>query len=163
MKSRNILISGASIAGPALAYWLHRHGFHPTVVERAPDLRGGGQAIDVRGAALTVAERMGILPEVRDAHTRMRGMSFVDGEGNTLMSTTEETLTGGPTGRRATTSSTASATPSPRSRRTTAASTSPSSADRPAPSTWWWARTDCTRRCARSSSARRPASSSTSA
>jgi 2-polyprenyl-6-methoxyphenol hydroxylase-like FAD-dependent oxidoreductase len=97
MKTQNILISGASVAGPALAYWLHRHGFHVTVVERAPSLRGGGQAIDVRGAALTVTERMGLLAEVREAHTRMRGMSFVDGEGNTLMSTTEETLTGGPT------------------------------------------------------------------
>lgn len=98
MKPQNILISGASIAGPALAYWLHRHGFRPTVVERAPSLRGGGQAIDVRGAALTVTEHMGLLSEVRGAHTRMRGMSFVDGEGHTLMSTTEETLTGGATG-----------------------------------------------------------------
>ncbi|QRN97609.1 FAD-dependent monooxygenase [Archangium violaceum] len=95
MKNQNILISGASIAGPTLAYWLNRHGFHPTVVERAPAPREGGQAIDVRGVALTVTERMGLLSEVRGAHTRMRGMSFVDGEGNQLMSTTEETLTGG--------------------------------------------------------------------
>jgi 2-polyprenyl-6-methoxyphenol hydroxylase-like FAD-dependent oxidoreductase len=95
MKNQNILISGASIAGPTLAYWLHRRGFHPTVVERAPAPREGGQAIDVRGVALTVTERMGLLGEVRGAHTRMRGMSFVDSEGNQLMSTTEETLTGG--------------------------------------------------------------------
>ena len=43
--------SGASIAGPALAFWLRRHGFHPTVVERAPALREGGQAVDFRGPA----------------------------------------------------------------------------------------------------------------
>src|SRR5215831_16108903 len=49
--TREILISGASVAGPALAYWLSRHGFHPTVVERAPHLRGGGYAVDFRGAA----------------------------------------------------------------------------------------------------------------
>ena len=97
MVNRNILISGASVAGPALAYWLHRRGFNPTVVERAPALRRGGQAIDVRGAALTVVDRMGILDEVRRASTRMRGMSFVDSEGKELMRTTEETLTGGPT------------------------------------------------------------------
>ena len=78
IKNRNILISGASIAGPALAYWLSRHGFHPTVVERAPALREGGYAIDIRGAARDVAERMGIMPEVRRATTKTRGMSFVD-------------------------------------------------------------------------------------
>ncbi|MCY1059352.1 FAD-dependent monooxygenase [Nannocystis sp. SCPEA4] len=95
MKHTKILISGASIAGPALAYWLRRHGFHPTVVERAPALRGGGQAIDVRGAALDVVDRMGLLAQVRGASTRMRGMSFVDAEGRELMRTTEATLTGG--------------------------------------------------------------------
>lgn len=97
MENRNILISGASVAGPALAYWLHHHGFNPTVVERAPALRRGGQAIDVRGAALSVVEQMGILDDVRRARTGMQGMSFVDAEGNELMRTTEETLTGGPT------------------------------------------------------------------
>lgn len=97
MKNPNILISGASVAGPALAYWLHRYGFHPTVVERAPGLRRGGQAVDVRGVARTIAERMGCMDDIRRAHTRMRGMSFVDGEGKELMSTTEETLTGGRT------------------------------------------------------------------
>ncbi|MFJ5811408.1 hypothetical protein [Streptomyces sp. NPDC093093] len=57
-----VLISGASIAGPALAYWLGRHGFRPTVVEIAPALREGGQAVDFRGNThLTVLERMGVL------------------------------------------------------------------------------------------------------
>jgi 2-polyprenyl-6-methoxyphenol hydroxylase-like FAD-dependent oxidoreductase len=46
-----VLVSGASVAGPALAYWLGRYGFEPTVVERAPAAREGGQAIDLRGAA----------------------------------------------------------------------------------------------------------------
>ncbi len=95
MKHTTILISGASIAGPALAYWLRRHGFEPTVVERAPAIRGGGQAIDVRGAALAVVERMGLLAAIRGASTRMRGMSVVDGEGRELMRDTTATLTGG--------------------------------------------------------------------
>jgi 2-polyprenyl-6-methoxyphenol hydroxylase-like FAD-dependent oxidoreductase len=79
VTNRDILISGAGIAGPALAYWLHRYGFQPTVVERAPALRPGGQAIDLRGAAREVADRMGILDKVRRAHTGTRGMAFVDG------------------------------------------------------------------------------------
>jgi 2-polyprenyl-6-methoxyphenol hydroxylase-like FAD-dependent oxidoreductase len=97
MENRTVLVSGASIAGPALAWWLHHHGFCPTVVERAPGLRRGGQAIDIRGAALTVVERMGLLDGLRDARTAMRGMSIVDGEGHELMRTTETTLTGGAT------------------------------------------------------------------
>ena len=45
LQNRNILIPGASAAGPSLAYWLHRYGFHATMVERAPALRAGGYAI----------------------------------------------------------------------------------------------------------------------
>jgi 2-polyprenyl-6-methoxyphenol hydroxylase-like FAD-dependent oxidoreductase len=97
MQNTTVLISGASVAGPTLAYWLHRFGFAPTVVERAPAPRPGGQAVDVRGAALEVADQMGVLDEIRAAHTRMRGMAFVDENGAELMSTTAMSLTGGPT------------------------------------------------------------------
>ena len=65
MKNRDILISGASVAGPALAYWLRRHGFNPTVVQRSPAPRSGGQAIDLRGTARTVVERMGVLERIQ--------------------------------------------------------------------------------------------------
>src|SRR4029450_6260025 len=73
-----VLISGASIAGPTLAFWLARYGFQPTVVERAPRLRAGGNGVDVRGQAIEVAERMGILPQIRAAAADVIGMSFVD-------------------------------------------------------------------------------------
>lgn len=95
--TQTVLVSGASIAGPTLAYWLTRHGFATTVVERSPVPRPGGQAVDVRGVALEVAERMGVLAELRAARTAMRGMAFVDADGTELMSTTEMSLTGGPT------------------------------------------------------------------
>ncbi|OEV22758.1 hypothetical protein AN219_26930, partial [Streptomyces nanshensis] len=62
---KRVLISGASVAGPALAHWLDRYGFHVTVVERAPGLRPGGQAVDVRGTAIEAAARMGVLEELR--------------------------------------------------------------------------------------------------
>jgi len=54
-KNTTILISGASIAGPTLAYWLKRYGFTPTVIERAPHLRAGGNPIDVRYEAVPIA------------------------------------------------------------------------------------------------------------
>ncbi|MFD6447607.1 FAD-dependent monooxygenase [Promicromonospora sp. NPDC060204] len=78
MKNRSVLISGAGIGGPTLAYWLHRYGFDVTVVERAPAPRTGGHAVDIRGTAREVAERAGIVPAVRAAHTGARGMAFVD-------------------------------------------------------------------------------------
>lgn len=78
IKNRNILISGASIAGPALAYWLSRYGFHPTIVEQAPALREGGYKVDIRGVAVDVAERMGIMDDIRRASTDMQGATYVD-------------------------------------------------------------------------------------
>ncbi|MFG1753175.1 FAD-dependent monooxygenase [Streptosporangium sandarakinum] len=84
-RNKNVLISGASVAGPALAYWLRRHGFNPTVVERAPALRDGGYAVDFRGRAhLTVLERMGILDDVRRARTGMGAMWYVNESGKKL-------------------------------------------------------------------------------
>jgi 2-polyprenyl-6-methoxyphenol hydroxylase-like FAD-dependent oxidoreductase len=59
-----VLISGAGIAGPTLAYWLTHYGFETTLVERSPALRTGGYIIDFWGAGFEVAERMGVLPEV---------------------------------------------------------------------------------------------------
>jgi len=85
-QNSNILISGASAAGPSLAYWLHRYGFNPTVIERSPGLRAGGYAIDLRGAAVHVAERMDILAAAREASTDLREILFVDSNHETLAS-----------------------------------------------------------------------------
>ncbi|MBO1417871.1 FAD-dependent monooxygenase [Streptomyces sp. FH025] len=80
--STKVLISGASIAGPALAHWLVRYGFEVTVVELAPALRGGGQNVDFRGPThLTVLERMGVLEELRALDTGGSPMTFVDADG----------------------------------------------------------------------------------
>ncbi|MCE9575309.1 MAG: FAD-dependent monooxygenase [Deltaproteobacteria bacterium] len=86
MTSTTVLISGAGIAGPALAFWLHRHGFAPTIVERARALRVGGQAVDFRGEAhLGVLRKMGILEQVRARRTDMGEQTFVDGAGRPLV------------------------------------------------------------------------------
>src|SRR5438067_3863528 len=77
-KNTNILISGASIAGPTLAYWLKRYGFTPTVIERAPQLREGGYPIDVRHEAVQVAKRMGIWSRLQQEKTNFGEISFVN-------------------------------------------------------------------------------------
>lgn len=81
----DVLISGGGIAGPAVAYWLARDGHRTTIVERAPALREGGQAVDFRGAAqLTVIERMGLLPAIRRAATGPHPITIVDAGGRRL-------------------------------------------------------------------------------
>src|SRR3954454_3849903 len=60
-----VLIVGAGNAGPTLAYWLLRSGHDVTLVEQAPELRRGGYLVDFWGAGFDVADRMGIVPELR--------------------------------------------------------------------------------------------------
>ncbi|WP_219518232.1 FAD-dependent monooxygenase [Nonomuraea ceibae] len=96
--TRRVLVSGASIAGPAVAYWLDRYGFDVTVVERAPAVRGGGYAIDIRGTALGVVERMGLLPRLRDAHVDSQKVSFVDPGGEVIAAIPAQDVVGGTEG-----------------------------------------------------------------
>ncbi|MCX0271227.1 FAD-dependent monooxygenase [Nocardia zapadnayensis] len=84
MSDTRVLVAGASIAGPALAHWLCRRGAEVTVVERAPELRPGGQAVDARGIAKEVIARMGLDAAVRAARTETAGAYTVDAEGNVL-------------------------------------------------------------------------------
>jgi 2-polyprenyl-6-methoxyphenol hydroxylase-like FAD-dependent oxidoreductase len=81
---RHVLISGASVAGPALAYWLHRNGMRATIVERADVVRPGGLAVDFRGTAMTVLADMGILDELRAHATNAGDALVVDADGATI-------------------------------------------------------------------------------
>ncbi|MEV6669135.1 FAD-dependent monooxygenase [Streptomyces sp. NPDC051162] len=92
---KTVLISGGGIAGLTLAHRLRHHGYAPTVLERALGIRAGGHAIDVRGVALDVLDRMDLLAEARRARTTMRGMSMLDGDGNELWRSTEMTYSSG--------------------------------------------------------------------
>ncbi|QIS10155.1 FAD-dependent monooxygenase [Nocardia arthritidis] len=82
MYSKTVLISGAGVAGQALAYWLHRYGYTPTVIERAPRHYGTGFDVDVRGPALDVLDRMALLEQVRAHQTPRRDTVLLDGDGN---------------------------------------------------------------------------------
>ncbi|WP_030902573.1 FAD-dependent monooxygenase [Streptomyces sp. NRRL F-5126] len=85
LRGKRILISGAGVAGPALAHWLTHHGADVTVVEVAPTLRGGGFAVDFRGSAhLGVLKRMGILDELRSLQTHGGAMRCVDAQGREI-------------------------------------------------------------------------------
>lgn len=94
-SGRTVLISGASIAGPALAYWLHRYGFQVTVVEKTDAIRAGGYPIDIRGTALHVVAEMGLLPRLRDAHIDTRAITFLDADGSQVGAVRPEDVTGG--------------------------------------------------------------------
>ena len=95
MEQMSVLISGASIGGPALAYWLGRQGHRVTVVEKAATLRPGGQAVDFKGDThRTVLRRMGILDEVRRNQTGGHDQAVVDAEGRRIATMPGE-FTGG--------------------------------------------------------------------
>ena len=81
MAPATVLVSGLGIAGPALAYWLARRGHRPILVERTDGLRTGGHAVDIRGTALEVVERMGLEEQVRDARTHVMTLSAVRPDG----------------------------------------------------------------------------------
>lgn len=94
-----VLIVGAGIAGPTLAYWLLRAGFEPTLVERAPALRQGGYIIDFWGAGFEVADRMGIVPELMSTGYRIAEVRQVDDDGRRIASLDPELFVHGSGGR----------------------------------------------------------------
>ncbi|WP_125078858.1 FAD-binding domain [Mycobacterium sp. P7213] len=79
-----IAISGAGVAGTALAYWLHRTGHTPTVIERAPAFRSGGYMIDFWGVGYTVAQRMGLEVQILDKGYQIDSVRTVGADGHTL-------------------------------------------------------------------------------
>lgn len=74
---KKVLISGAGIAGLTLAYWLNKDGHSVTIVEKSAESRQGGYKVDVRGAALTVTERMGINPALESKNVNIQRSQFI--------------------------------------------------------------------------------------
>lgn len=81
MSRPTILVSGTGIAGPTIAYWLSKRGFAPTLIEQAPHLRQGGYIIDFWGVGFDVAERMGLIPGLREAGYNINRVAFVTKKG----------------------------------------------------------------------------------
>jgi len=80
-----VLIVGSGIGGPCFAWWLYKllPNVHITIVERSPEPRLGGQAVDLRSAAITIVDRMGLLQAVKDKHTTEAGVDFIYKDGKT--------------------------------------------------------------------------------
>lgn len=79
-----VLISGAGIAGPTLAWWLARTGTHVTIIEKANGLPAYGQNLDVEDSAVTVIKKMGLWDQVRRFNTTERGTQFIDPKGRSF-------------------------------------------------------------------------------
>jgi 2-polyprenyl-6-methoxyphenol hydroxylase-like FAD-dependent oxidoreductase len=76
------LISGAGIAGPALAFWLNKSGYRVTIAELANDIRPGGQTVDLRGAGGEVVQRMGLIDKMRARSLDQRGVAWIKSDGH---------------------------------------------------------------------------------
>ena len=82
MSGLTVLVMGASIAGPATAYWSAKAGVNVTVIERFPEIRTSGQGIDIRTAGVSVMRKMpGMEAQVRVKSTQEEGVSFVREDG----------------------------------------------------------------------------------
>jgi 2-polyprenyl-6-methoxyphenol hydroxylase-like FAD-dependent oxidoreductase len=84
MASKTVLISGAGIAGPTLAFWLNAAGFKTTIVERAPKLRTGGYVVDFWGLGYDIAERMGLAAGLESVGYHVRELRVVGRRGRRL-------------------------------------------------------------------------------
>jgi 2-polyprenyl-6-methoxyphenol hydroxylase-like FAD-dependent oxidoreductase len=84
MRAKSVLISGAGIAGPTLAFWLNAAGFKTTIVERALGLRAGGYVLDLWGLGYDIGERMGLADDLKRVGYSMREMRIVDARGKRI-------------------------------------------------------------------------------
>ena len=84
-----IIINGAGISGPTLAYWLRKAGHDILLVEAAPQLRRGGYVLDFWGIGYDIADKMGLLPRIRELGYQVREVRFVDRHGRCLLYTSD--------------------------------------------------------------------------
>ena len=175
MTQPTVLISGAGIAGPALALLADQERLSRDVVELADGIRPGGQTVDLRGAGGDVVERMGLIDQMRALALDQRGVAWIEADGsrraempvtafdgNGLVSKLEILRGDLVDVLYQATKDTASiaSTPGSELTRTTTGSTSPSPTARSCPRIWSSAPTDRIRRCAAWSSGPRSSSSS---
>jgi len=73
----DVLISGAGIAGPALAFWLTKGGHNVTIVETASKIRDGGYVIDFWGIGFDIAEKMGVLPMILKKGYQVKEVRYI--------------------------------------------------------------------------------------
>jgi len=79
-----VLVSGASFAGLATAYWMNRLGYRVTVIEVASGLRKGGTPVDIEGETIGILARMGMVDAVRAKALPPRRLEFKDADDGTV-------------------------------------------------------------------------------
>jgi 2-polyprenyl-6-methoxyphenol hydroxylase-like FAD-dependent oxidoreductase len=84
LNSMKILVVGAGIAGPSVCYWLKRFGFSPTLIEKSPSIRTGGQALDIRGVATDLTRKLVIYDKICDMRTQIARGVYIDTAGKVL-------------------------------------------------------------------------------
>jgi 2-polyprenyl-6-methoxyphenol hydroxylase-like FAD-dependent oxidoreductase len=80
-----VLVIGASIAGPAVCYWLKKFGFSPVLIEKNNILRKGGYGVDIRGVAVDLVKKMGIYEKITKIRTKLEHGYYVDAQSNVLL------------------------------------------------------------------------------
>jgi flavin-dependent dehydrogenase len=80
----HVLISGAGVAGPAMAFFLAKTGARVTIFEKAHELLPYGQNIDVNGSALILVKKMLLMDQLRKYNTTEKGSQFISPKGKTF-------------------------------------------------------------------------------
>ena len=89
-QTPGVLISGASFAGLATAWWMNKLGYAVTVVEMASDLRRGGTPVNIREGVINVVQRMGLLDRIKSQSLPPRPVVFLNEEGVPLQQQPQE-------------------------------------------------------------------------
>lgn len=90
--NKRILISGASFAGLATAYWMNKRGYHVTVVEVASGLKKGGTPVNIRENTVDIVKRMGLFEHIREHQIHMELTEFKNADDITEKSEIREPL-----------------------------------------------------------------------
>ena len=75
-----ILISGAGPSGLTLAYWLEKYGHEAVIVEKFETIRTEGCMIDFTGTGWDVADRMGLIPTIRERAYSAEAIIYKDAD-----------------------------------------------------------------------------------
>jgi 2-polyprenyl-6-methoxyphenol hydroxylase-like FAD-dependent oxidoreductase len=79
-RGQSVLVSGASFAGLATAFWMLRLGYAVTIVERARGLRRGGAAVNIQDNCVDVVRDMGLLEQIRANRLSVERFEFKDAD-----------------------------------------------------------------------------------
>jgi len=78
---KSVIVSGASFAGLATAFWMNRLGYAVTVVEIGKGLKTGGSPVDIKEGTVDIVKRMGLLERIQASSLKAKAIDFLDVDG----------------------------------------------------------------------------------